>query len=306
MPSTTGPVPRPSPSSAEPLSFGTILVLVAIATLTALCYPLLSISVAYVPPFQFAALRAGVAGLALVLLALVLRRPFSTAPRIWVKVALSGLANTTLGFLSMFGAAGLIAPGIAAVIAGTQPVISALIALGLFGQTFGKAQLLGMLVALTGIVAITLRDVADSGSTVVLGAVLVVTATFGVALGNALTKRFAAEVDPVWAAAVQLVLGTIPLAVIALKSEALSPSVLDPRFLLILAVLALGGTALTSVLWIAILRTNALNRANSFNLLAPVLGFLIGALILGEPVDVLAVVGLLLTVCGIGLAACAR
>lgn len=303
MPSNTGPAPRPSPSPPRPLSLGTVTRLLIIATLTALCYPLLSTGLAFAPPFQFAALRAGVAGLALLLVALALRRPFPKGWRVLFMIALAGLSNTTLGFMSMFSAAGLIAPGIAAVIAGTQPIVSALIALVLFGQPFGKRQMAGMTIALAGIAAITSRTIAVGGSNAALGAGLVVTATFGVALGNALTKRFAAEVDPVVAAATQLVVGAIPLAVLALLSEPPTPAVLEPRFLLGLAVLALGGTALSFVLWIAVLRHNALNRVNAFEMLAPVLGFGISVAFLGQPLMLAAVIGMGLVLGGVGLAA---
>lgn len=313
MQSNTGPARPPSPSAADPLRAaaaaqerlgpGTVVSLLVMATLTALCYPLLSVGLSYAPPMQFAALRAAIAGLALLLLAVVLRRPFPRGRRVWLLVALSGLSATSIGFSSMFGAADLIAPGIATVVAGTQPIVAALLALAMFGQPFEKWQIIGMSVALAGIVTMTLEDIAAGGTTAVAGSALVIAATFGTAFGNALTKRFAADVDPIAAASLQLLLGAVPLAVLAYLTEPWTPRILESDFLVIVAVLAIGGTALTFALWIGVLRHCPLNTANVFTFLAPLLGVAISVAFLGERLFPLALFGMALTVGGIVLAA---
>ncbi|HQU68032.1 MAG TPA: DMT family transporter [Albidovulum sp.] len=294
------------PSAAglpERLGPGTVVSLLVVATLTALCYPLLSVGLAYAPPLQFAALRAGIAGLVLLLLAAVLRRPFPQGKRVWLLVALSGLSTTSIGFSSMFGAAGLIAPGIATVVAGTQPIVAALLALAMFGQPFGKREFIGMSVALAGIAMMTLQDIAAGGTSAVAGSALVIAATFGTAFGNAVTKRFAADVDPFAAAALQLLFGAVPLAVLAYFTESWTPRVLEPGFLMIVAALAIGGTAITQTLWIGVLGHCPLNTANAFTFVAPLLGVAISVVFLGERLIPLGAFGMALTVGGIVLAA---
>jgi drug/metabolite transporter (DMT)-like permease len=221
MHSNTQPLHRPSRLPGDMsgrLTRGTLASLLAVATLTALCYPLLSVGLNLAPPLQFATLRAGVAGLALLMLAFAMRRPFPQTRVLWLQLGASGIFSTTIGFASMFGAAGLIAPGIAAVVAGTQPIVAALLALVVFGQPFGKWQAIGMSVALVGLAAMTLQDISAGGTTAVAGVALVVAATVGSAIGNALTKRFASDVDPIAAAAVQLLLGAGPLAIFAFRT----------------------------------------------------------------------------------------
>lgn len=302
---TTRPPHRPSALRGDPsrhLGRGTVASLLAVATLTALCYPLVSVGLTRAPPFQFAMLRAGVAGLALLMLALGLRRPFPRTRRLWLLVGTSGLSATTIGFASMFGAAGLIAPGIAAVVAGTQPIVAALLALVMFGQPFGRWQAVGMSVALVGLTAMTLQDISAGGTTAVAGMVLVVTATVGSAFGNALTKRFASDVDPIAAAAAQLLIGAVPLAILAFVSEPFTSVVLEPRFLALVFVLGIGGTAVTFTLWISVLKDCPLNTANAFNFLAPLLGVAISVAFLGESLTPLALTGMVLTIIGIALA----
>ncbi|WP_082351681.1 DMT family transporter [Cypionkella psychrotolerans] len=301
----TRPLHRQSPlpgDYSKPLGRGTVASLLAVATLTALCYPLLSVGLARAPPFQFAALRAGVAGLSLLMLALVLRRPFPQTRRLWLLAGGSGFSATTMGFASVFGAGGLIAPGIAAVVAGTQPIVAGLLALVMFGQPIGKWQAIGMSVALAGLTAMTLQDISAGGTTAVAGIAPIVSATGGSAFGNALTKRFASDVDPIAAAAVQLLLGSVPLAILAFVSEPFTSVVLEPRFLALVIVLGIGGTAVTFTLWIAVFNDCPLNTANAFNFLVPLLGVAISVAFLGESLTPLAMAGMVLTIIGVVLA----
>jgi drug/metabolite transporter (DMT)-like permease len=305
MPSTTGLVHPPSPSAGDRpgrIGRGTVASQLVVATLTALCYALLSVGLTYAPPVQFAALRAGTTGLTLLMLALLLRRPFPQTRGLWLRVALSGLSATTIGFAAMFGAAGLVAPGIATVVAGTQPIVAALLALAMFGQPFRAKQAAGMAIALAGIAAMTLQDIAASGSTASLGVVLVMLATLGIAFGNALTKRFASDVDPIAATALQLLVGAVPLALLVFLTKAWSPQILTPRFLALVAALGIGGTSVTFTMWIAALKDCPLNAANAFNFLAPVLGVAISVVFLGEGLTPLAIAGMALTLMGIALA----
>lgn len=305
MPSTIGLARPLSPSAGDgqdALGAGAIAGLVLIAALTAVCYPLLSVGLAYAPPFQFATLRVGIGGVMLLLLALLARRPFPRGRKVWILLAISGVSTTSVGFISMFTAAGMVAPGMATVVSGTQPIVAAVLAWTMFGDRFGRWQAGGMAVALAGIVVMMLPDLAAGGTTAAAGITLVVAATAGVALGNALTKRFASDVDPIAAAAVQLLVGGIPLFGLAYLYEPWTPTILDPRFLAIVATLGIAGTAATSALWIAVLRRSPLNAANAFNFLAPLLGVIISAVFLGERLGPVALSGIALTLGGIALA----
>lgn len=295
-------MPQPEGAASGGLDRGTVASLLVVVTLTALCYPLISVGSAYAAPFQFATLRAGVAGAALCLLALALRRPFPRGLRLWLLIALSGFSATSIGFLSMFTAASLVSPGVATVVAGTQPIIAALVALAMFGEPFGKGQWAGMLVSLSGIAAIAAPDLASGGVRAGAGIGLVILATLGTAIGNAVTKRLAGDVDAISAAAAQLLFGAVPLAALSYATEPWTARILETGFLASLIVLALGGTALTYVLWIRILGRSPLNSANAFLFLVPLLGVVISAVFLNERVGPLTVIGMGLAIGGVVLA----
>lgn len=303
-PPSGSPTDVAQPEGAAPggLDRGTVASLLVVVTLTALCYPLITVGSAYAAPFQFATLRVGVAGVALGLLAVALRRQLPRSLRLWLLIALSGFSATSIGFLSMFMAAGLVSPGVATVVAGTQPIIAALVALVIFGEPFGKGHGVGMLVSLLGIAAIAAPDLAAGGVRASAGIGLVILATLGTALGNAVTKRLAGDVDAIAAAAAQLLFGALPLAALSYATEPWTVRLVAPAFLASLAVLALGGTAITYWLWIRILSRSPLNSANAFMFLVPLLGVAISAVFLEERIGPLTVLGMGLAIGGVVLA----
>jgi len=96
---------------------------------------------------------------------------------------------------------------------------------------------------------------------------------------------------------------TIPLGVLAFLTEPWTPDIRPPGFPVILAVLAIGGTAITFALWIGVLRQRPLNAANAFTMLTPVLGFAISVAFPSGQLTLLAVLDRALTPGGIALAA---
>ena len=120
-------------SSTEPMTAALgrsryVATLVFVAFLNALCYPLITIGLGDAPHLSFAVLRALAAGVALALMALVLRRPMPRGWRTWLGLCAIGLGTTSLGFVGMFHAAEFLAPGLATVIANAQPLIAAILA----------------------------------------------------------------------------------------------------------------------------------------------------------------------------------
>src|SRR3990170_898588 len=99
--------------------------LILMASLTALCFPLISIGLTSAPPLAFSALRAVLSGLAMLLPAFVLRRPMPAGRGTWLRLAAAGIGATSFGFIGMFLAAEIVSPGIATVLSNTQPLMAA-------------------------------------------------------------------------------------------------------------------------------------------------------------------------------------
>lgn len=100
------------------MTVGVALRLLAVMVLWASCFPLNNDR-----PGSRASSR-----LCLVAFGAVFNRPVPRGARSWALVALVGLGATSLGFLGMFHAAEFVSPGLATVIANTQPLLAAVLA----------------------------------------------------------------------------------------------------------------------------------------------------------------------------------
>lgn len=283
------------------MTTGTVVRLVIVMVLWASCFPLIALGLDLAPHMAFAALRAAIAGACLLVLGALLRRPVPRGIRSWTLVGLVGLGATTLGFFGMFHAAEFISPGLATVIANTQPLLAAVLAYIVLGERLKVLGTAGMLAGFGGIVAIGWHGLATGAEGYALGIAYVLVAAFGVAAGNVAIKRMGGQLDAVMTMGFQLVLGAIPLGVLSVFTEEVSSIVWSANFVVVLVALAVPGTSLAFWLWFEVLKDVELNRANVFTFLVPVLALGIGALLFGERLDWSQALAVVLVLIGIWL-----
>lgn len=268
--------------------------------LWAICFPLITTGIQFAPHLTFATMRALLAGSVLVAFAFVLGRPLPKGARIWAILVAVGLGATTLGFLGMFHAAEFVSPGIATVIANTQPLLAAILASAFLGERLHFAAKSGLALGFGGIVLITapqLLTTAAGGYTI--GFAYIVLAALGITVSNVLIKRIAGEVDALMAMGIQMLIGALPLLVIAGVFEQPQDVIWSSRFVFALVGLSLLGTALVYWLWCSILENVALHRANAFAFLIPIFGLSMGVLFYGETLGWLELGGIGLALLGI-------
>ena len=270
--------------------------------LWALCFPVIVAGLKYSPHLTFAAMRAALAGGALTLLALVLGRPFPRGWRVWMTLSLVGFGATSLGFLGMFHAAEFVSPGLATVIANTQPLLAAVLAAFWLGEKLSVLGSTGLFAGFLGIVLIALPDfLLGENESYAIGVLYIILAAVGVTLSNVMIKSIAGQVDGLSAMGLQMLIGTLPLAIAAFVVEEPSTIQWTPTFIMSLLVLAMAGSALVYWLWFSALETVPLNRANAFSFLIPVFGLTLGALIYNERLSLLQTIGIVMIFLGIAL-----
>jgi len=259
---------------------------ITVAFLWALCYPLVTIAVDYAPPLLVAGLRAFAAGAVLLLVAFAQGRPGPRRSQYLVVVAI-GATSTGLGFAGMFLAGGLVTPGIATVLANTQPLLAALIGLVALREPIRSHQAIGMTVAFAGIGLLAGPALLASSSTSLSagGVSFVLMGALGVAAGNVLMKRFVGTLDVVSTTAWQLLAGSVLLLLASCLLDPPVPVRWTTTFTLTLAGLSLPGTALPFVLWFALLRRAPLNTINAFTFLTPLFALGIAAVWYDERLD---------------------
>ncbi|MDP7151559.1 MAG: DMT family transporter [Paracoccaceae bacterium] len=276
--------------------------IVLVMFLWAACFPLIVAGFAYAPHLTFAALRAFLAGSALVALGMILGRSWPRGMRVWLAIFGIGLGATSLGFLGMFMASEFILPGLATVLANAQPLMAAALAIVVLGERLGGRSKAGLALGFIGILLIVAPQYqAPAGNTFVLGSSYILLAAVGITISNVLIRALAERADTLMAMGSQMLIGGIPLLVGAFLYEDPMSITFSPQFLLILFTISLFGTSLAYWLWSEILRTTELSRANAFAFLVPGFGLAMGVAFFGESIGLLTGLGILVTLVGVAM-----
>ena len=227
------------------------------------------------PLLWFAALRALVAGGALLALAGVQHRPAPRGGRAWGLITVLGVVNVTVAFAAMFGGVAGLATGTAAVLANAQPLLILLPAWWIYGERLSPRTAAALVVGFAGLLLVAVPGGGGSGAALSLLAATAVTA------GTLLSRRLRG-LDLVTATAWHLLIGAAVLVVLAAALEGAPVIAWTPRFVLVLAFLALVGTAATTVAWFAEARRSRLDTLTTWTFLTPVFGIVLAAVVLDE------------------------
>tara|TARA_R100001244_G_scaffold120154_3_gene89762 strand:- start:8079 stop:8987 length:909 start_codon:yes stop_codon:yes gene_type:complete len=274
-----------------------------VMVLWASCYPLITLGLDYAPHLTFAALRAILAGSILIGVAALRRAAWPRGWSVWGWITLAGLGMTGIGYFGMFHAAEFVSPGLATVIESLQPLIAAVLAVVFLRERLGPIGWFGLCLGVSGVALIAIpRVLASGGGSTAFGLVLVIMATSGVAVGNIAIKSLATRVDAAMAMGLQLLIGAIPISILAFTTE--SPTAIDwsPQFIISLLSLALPGTALAYWLWQVTLQSLDVSKAAAFSFLVPIIGVSVGALFFSEPLTINVMGGGALAAIGVYLA----
>ncbi len=279
-----------------------ILKIVIVMFLWAICFPLITLGLPLAPHLSFATLRAAIAGAVLIGIALTLKRPMPKGRTAWWQLTAVGIGATTFGFLGMFHAAEFVSPGVATVIANTQPLLAAFLAHYVLGEQLDLKGKAGLALGLVGIVVITAPQLIDGATdNYLVGIAYILLAAVGITVSNVMIKKISGGVDAFMAMGWQLLLGAIPLGVYELLMEDPTAITWSGEFLFSLLGLALFGTALAYWLWCRVLQEVPLTRANVFSFLVPLFGLAMGVAFYNEILTLATVIGAIITVLGVWL-----
>lgn len=250
------------------------------------CFVVIEWGLRDAPLLWYAALRALMAGAALLALGATQHRPRPRGARAWRLITVLGLVNVTFVFATMFAGVAGGATGTAAVLANAQPLLILLPAWWLYGEKLSPRTAAALLVGFSGLVLVAVPGGGGSGAVLSLFSAAAVTA------GTLLSRRLTG-MDLVTATGWHLLIGGVALAALAAIVEGAPVIAWTPRFVLSLAFLALVGTAATTVAWFAEARHSRLDTLTTWTFLTPVLGIALAAVLLGERPGGWTAVGLL-------------
>lgn len=245
-------------------------------------------------------MRWVLAGATLTMIAVMLQRPFPRGLPIWIALGVVGVGATTLGYFGMFHAAEFVSPGLATVVANTQPLLAAMLGVLWLRERLPRLGWVGLLIGFVGILVIALPQLlGGAGDGTAVGFAYIVLASVSVTASNVAIKSISTDVDGLFAMGMQMLIGSVPLGIAASFMEDQRAIQWTPLFMLSLVGLALFGSALVYWLWFSALATVPLNRAIVFSFLVPIFGLALGAMFFGERLSGLQQMGILLAIVGI-------
>lgn len=259
-------------------------------------YPFSAIALQDTPPIFFTALRFACAGCFVVFIP----RPQIPLYKLLLMGAFLGGGMFALTFVAM--TLGLSA-SLASVLVHVQAIFTILISMAVFGERMNRRQLLALLVAASGIVVLAL-EFGHAGSVAAL--VLILLAALSGGIGNNVMKSLG-QADMLRVSVWMATIPPLPLFALSLVLEpqeslsALFATITWPTVVALIwsSVLA---TVLVFAIWGRLLVAYSSAAVAPFFLLVPVFGVALSALVLGENLSMLQIIGGLLVFAGLVLA----
>jgi drug/metabolite transporter (DMT)-like permease len=272
------------------------------------------IGVEQLPPFQLVFLRTGIAALGLTLVVYLRGKRLPSDRRSLGDLLVLGVVNTVVPFALITWGETRIESGLASVLQGTAALFTLVIAHFAFAdERISLRKLAGLVIGFLGVVVLASRstdaDRAQSDAAMhLLGQLAVIVASLCYALGGTYgRKAMQHRLDPVVVGAGSMTVAAILSGFIAYMAPAfggvppislgqLTPTVLG-------AVLALGfvNTFGAYLIFYPLVSVLGAARTSMVTYVIPAVGLVLGALFLGEPVDLRLVLGTLMIVGGIGI-----
>lgn len=254
-----------------------------------------------VSPFWAVTMRFAAAALLLYPLARWRSGPLVISRPDLVRVGASGLVMNAVFFGSAYAAFELgLQATVAALMHSLSPVLTAVLAGVLLSERLTRRQVLGFVVGVAGVVIVLGPDISGAGGTG--GLLLGLVSLAALSLGTLGQRWIGVRADPIWSATLQCAVCVLPLLLLAVLLEG-EPSVSQPTQAVLSVAWMAAVNSLVGLLLIGLLvrRSGAGASASLFFLMPPVTA-VSAALILGERLSSLALVGLALSTIGVAVA----
>ncbi|TVS00100.1 MAG: DMT family transporter [Rhodospirillales bacterium] len=254
----------------------------------------------YAEPATFLLLRFMLVTLLLVVVAVIVRAPW---PRTWREVRHAAVVGVLIHGIYLGGIFAAIAQGVpaglAALIAGLQPLLTAILAGPLLGEAVTARQWGGLTIGLLGVALVVWQQLGFAVADVA-GIAFCLAAVLGITFGTLYQKRHGAAMDLRTGAATQFTAAGLFMLVPALLFETMtvrwSGEFLFALLWLVL-VLSIGAISLLYVL----IRHGAAAKVASLFYLVPPVTALFAFFLFGETLGALALLGMALAVAGVAL-----
>ena len=255
------------------------------------------------PPLSTRGLTGVVGGLLLAGLAMTRGQSLRVPQGQWPRLLLSAGLNVST-WMTLMGLSLLWLPASeAAVLAYTMPVWASLLAWLILGERMSLARMLALLMAFAGIAALMGGNGFSASVEKLPGIVMVLIGAFVFAIGTITAKRLPVAMPLIASTALQIGIGCLPVALAGLVFEHPRIEALSAQGWLLMAYITLIQFCIAYVCWFAAIGRLPASVAAIGTMAVPVIGVLVSAAALHEPLGLSQIGGLVFTLAGVALAA---
>ena len=290
-------------STASSLKF--FLIWLSVCLIWGTTWIAIKIGLADLPPLPFVGIRFAIAGLVLLAVCAVRRRPVLPPhdPGVWRFLILSGILNFTGNYGLIFWSEQYIPAGLTALISSLTPGFTFLFAhFFLANERLSWTKMAGLLLGVAGVALIFIDQLHAAGIMALIGSCTMLASTWFASSFSVWSKASGGAFDPALMAGWQMLFGCLPTLLVGV---ALSGNPLHYHWTLsaieMLLYLALIGSSLAFFLFFYLLRHVDVGKVITTNLVTPIISVTFGWLLLGEVLNKTALIGGAIILCGTAL-----
>lgn len=258
----------------------TLAVFAGLVMVWGLLWPTMKIAVSEIPILPFRAMTSTLSASAMVVITLAAGHSLRVPRDHWRPLVIAGLFNVAAWLYFSAVGVSLLPAGRAALIAYTMPVWAFLMGIPLLGERITAWRLAGLALAMTGLAVLMGDDIVRLGEAPV-GALVMVCAALSFAFGTVWQKHVQWRIAHLPMLTWQLIIGTVPMIVLALPELAdLQPVSWQATAATLYAGLVAQVFGLGAYLWLV--RRLPVKTSSLSMLLVPVFGLAASAVLLGE------------------------
>lgn len=277
------------------------LALGAVCIIWGTTYLALRVGVTQFPPFLFSGIRFLLAGPLLLTLLYFFRKVPFPSRKILAQQAVSGLLLCTFGVGIVGWSEMFVSSGLAAIICSVMPIWVMLINFAIASDDQPALPVvLGLVIGLAGIVLIFGEHVSDfSDPNYTLGIFTTFAGNICWAIGTVWVKRKTTATDPFLAAGLQMLFGGLFLLPMSLLFDDYATITTSGDMIFSLVYLILFGSVAAYASFSYAIKKLPMTMVSLYAYINPIVAVLLGALLLGERLNLRIGIGILITLAGI-------
>ncbi len=265
-------------------------------------WPINKFLLSVLPPLTLRGCTGAIGAILLAGLAVLFGQSLRVPSKLWGRLVFAALLNVG-AWMTLIGLALLWLPtGEAALIAYTMPVWASMLAWPILGERPNLRRTISLVMALAGLAAIMGGNGFAASVEKMPGILMALGGSIGFALGTVMTKKMPLPLPPFTAAAWQVGIGSLPVALAGLAIETSDVTALSPFDWGLLIYATIVQFCIAYVTWFAALARLPASVAAIGTMAVPVIGVVTAAVALHEPLGEGQIAALIFTLSGVALA----